>query len=174
MYFFALSHAPAVLLMPIANCTPETSAPVREPAVLFLPKKLPARKVRTSPKASGQLFPSGKSCGDPDEPVVIRGLASLQKLVELQTALCHHVLCCIANGRHGHGAEGEGGHGTQQQASEGLGCSTTTVAMTARTVYAPKSARLTSAADPMAKPLPMAAVVLYAASKASVIFTLPC
>jgi hypothetical protein len=40
--------------------------------------------------------------------------------------------------------------------------------MSARTVYAEKRARDTRAAEPMAKPLPMAAVVLPAASSASV------
>ena len=40
--------------------------------------------------------------------------------------------------------------------------------MPARVTYAPNSASDTSAAEPMAKPLPMAAVVLPAASSASV------
>eukprot|EP00395_MALV-II_sp_L67-2_P000049 gene48-gene463 len=31
MYFLALSHAPPELLMLIASCTPETSAPERTP-----------------------------------------------------------------------------------------------------------------------------------------------
>jgi hypothetical protein len=38
-----------------------------------------------------------------------------------------------------------------------------------RVMKAPKRARDTRAADPMAKPLPMAAVVLPAASRASVL-----
>ena len=38
----------------------------------------------------------------------------------------------------------------------------------ARTVKTPKSAKLTKASEPIAKPLPMAAVVLPAASKQSV------
>ena len=43
-----------------------------------------------------------------------------------------------------------------------------TLVISARTVKAPKSAKLTKAADPMAKPLPISAVVLPAASKQSV------
>merc|ERR1719221_1002998 len=41
MYFFALSQAPSVLLMLIAICTPDTKAPVRSPAVQFLPNAAP-------------------------------------------------------------------------------------------------------------------------------------
>lgn len=41
MYFFALSQAHPVLLMLIAICTPDTNAPVSNPAVQFLPNATP-------------------------------------------------------------------------------------------------------------------------------------
>ena len=44
MYFFALSQAPPVLLMEMANCTPDNREPVNKPNTAFTPKKVPAIK----------------------------------------------------------------------------------------------------------------------------------
>lgn len=41
IYFFALSHAPPVLDMEIAYCTPEINAPGNIPAIALGPKKIP-------------------------------------------------------------------------------------------------------------------------------------
>merc|ERR1719388_516926 len=53
MYFFELSHAPPVLLMEIANCTLETIAPERSPAVAFFPKPKPATSGERMTNAPG-------------------------------------------------------------------------------------------------------------------------
>merc|ERR1712186_213172 len=55
MYFFELSHAPPVLLMEMANCTLDTSAPESKPAQAFLPKPRPATsglRITRAPGAS--------------------------------------------------------------------------------------------------------------------------
>merc|ERR1711981_887838 len=53
MYFFELSQAPPVLLIEIANCTLDTIAPERSPAVAFFPKPKPATSGERITKAPG-------------------------------------------------------------------------------------------------------------------------
>merc|ERR1719188_2608632 len=54
MYFLELSQAPPELLMEMASCTLETSAPERRPAQAFFPKPSPATsglKITSAPGA---------------------------------------------------------------------------------------------------------------------------
>merc|ERR1712046_57097 len=56
MYFLELSQAPPVLLMEMASCTLETSAPESNPAHAFFPKPMPAISGLPITKAPGAII----------------------------------------------------------------------------------------------------------------------
>eukprot|EP00955_Chlamydomonas_euryale_P076870 362807-Chlamydomonas_euryale.AAC.10 len=56
MYFLALSHAPPVLDMDTASCTPDTRPPVSMPASACVPKSAPIRMGDNITSAPGAII----------------------------------------------------------------------------------------------------------------------
>jgi hypothetical protein len=59
MYFLALSHAPPVLDMEMANWTPDNRAPVSIPKTALTPKKVPAMRGENRTRAPVGVWVGG-------------------------------------------------------------------------------------------------------------------
>jgi len=102
---------------------------------------------------------------------VIHDSISLLLLSDLVIGLneFHHSVSGISDGSHGEGSEEIWEHSTDKESSELGGLRISTEVSPILVMKAPKRASPTRQADPIAKPLPTAAVVFPAASRASVI-----
>merc|ERR1719487_1260623 len=168
MYFFALSQAPPVFDMEMASMTPETRAPTRRPAAAFLPKKTPQRRGLSRTSAPGGSISRRDArveiCTQWSYsglwPCMINGNWRLHSRTMSLAAIPTDFIV-IAENQYGIIAP----YKTPEKVH---GLRTSTWWTSARAVYAPKRASDTKAADPIANPFPTAAVVLPAASNASV------
>ena len=173
-YFLALSQAPPVLEDEMAIWMEETIAPASMPATASTPRKMPnARGVVITKMAGGTISRSTRRWRWRCSARGRGGRAALQQagdLAELARHFLDHLVRGLAHGLHGHGGEPVGDHRAEDERREDERVTrlTSVSARPERVTNAPKSARPTRHADPMAKPLPMAAVVLPAASSASV------
>mmetsp|Transcript_957 Transcript_957/g.3021 ORF Transcript_957/g.3021 Transcript_957/m.3021 type:complete len:255 (+) Transcript_957:490-1254(+) len=177
-YFFALSHAPPVFDCEMASCTPETSAPTRRPETACTPRSAPTRigeRITSMPggtislsDASVEILMHLAWSGGPwpGVPSSRPGISANWRATSLTMAIAAvpTLFIVIAVNQYGIIAPMK-----SMQKVIGLSTLTPDASMPMRVTKPPKSASETSAAEPIAKPLPIAAVVLPAASSASVL-----
>mmetsp|Transcript_55567 Transcript_55567/g.126327 ORF Transcript_55567/g.126327 Transcript_55567/m.126327 type:complete len:290 (+) Transcript_55567:2-871(+) len=178
MNFLALSQAPPVLDMEMASCTPLTRPPVRRPNTAYTPKKVPATRGASITSAEGATISRSEASVEIlmhlSRPAATTSLGAVPAMrressanwrftsVTMAPAASPTDFIVMALNQYGSMAP-------SRRKEKVRGSSTLTpVSMPRRTTKAPYRARETSAAEPMANPLPMAAVVLPAASRASV------
>mmetsp|Transcript_11980 Transcript_11980/g.51407 ORF Transcript_11980/g.51407 Transcript_11980/m.51407 type:complete len:315 (-) Transcript_11980:143-1087(-) len=175
--FLALSQAPPVLLAEMASCTPDTSPPASSPTTASTPKNMPVTMGEVITRIAGgtisrsdasveilmQRAWSGGEC--PGAPSSSPGMVSNWRFTSLTISIAATPTDFMVMALNQYGSIDP----TSKNANTtGLSMFTPRSSTAVRVTKAAVSARDTSAAEPMAKPLPMAAVVLPAASSASV------
>mmetsp|Transcript_20395 Transcript_20395/g.33832 ORF Transcript_20395/g.33832 Transcript_20395/m.33832 type:complete len:306 (-) Transcript_20395:1298-2215(-) len=181
-YFLALSQAPPVLAWEMASWTPEVRLPTSKPHTHSTPKKAPVmigEKMTSRPgrtislkEASVEILMhwlwSGSPCpGVPSRsPGISRNWRSTSLTMDMAavpTDFMHRAVNQYGSIAPMNKKEKVVGRNTLMTTWPSLTSPLT------RAMKPPNSARDTRAAEPMAKPFPMAAVVLPAASRASVL-----
>mmetsp|Transcript_3243 Transcript_3243/g.10111 ORF Transcript_3243/g.10111 Transcript_3243/m.10111 type:complete len:288 (-) Transcript_3243:1611-2474(-) len=177
-YFLALSQAPPVLLADMASCTPLSSPPARRPATLCTPNSVPVTigdRMTSRPGAtisrrlaSVEILMQRAWSGGPWPGVPSRrpGMVSNWRLTSLTISIAASPTDFIVSAENQYGSMLP----TRSDAKTvGASMLTPPLSTPVRVTKAAVSASDTSAAEPIANPLPMAAVVLPAASSASVL-----
>mmetsp|Transcript_5154 Transcript_5154/g.15488 ORF Transcript_5154/g.15488 Transcript_5154/m.15488 type:complete len:245 (+) Transcript_5154:1796-2530(+) len=174
-YFLALSQAPPVLEAEMASWTPEMRAPTRTPARVLTPKRVPTTRGVKMTKAPGGPISAREACVEISMHFLYSGFVvpSIKPGIVLNCLLTSSTMAraalptlfmVMALNQYGSIAPIKSPGKTFLSRMEALAKS-----ISARVTYAPKRAKDTRAAEPMAKPFPTAAVVFPAASRASVL-----
>mmetsp|Transcript_5806 Transcript_5806/g.19190 ORF Transcript_5806/g.19190 Transcript_5806/m.19190 type:complete len:336 (-) Transcript_5806:574-1581(-) len=180
--FFALSQAPPVFEAEIASCTPDTRPPARSPTTASTPKNTPVKIGAVITRMAGGTISrrlasveilmhrswSGGAC--PGVPSNKPGMVSNWRFTSLTISIAATPtdFMVMALNQYGNMLPIN-----RNAKTTGFSMFTPLSSTAVRVTNAAVRARETSAALPMAKPLPIAAVVFPAASRASVFSRTP-
>mmetsp|Transcript_40021 Transcript_40021/g.73920 ORF Transcript_40021/g.73920 Transcript_40021/m.73920 type:complete len:324 (+) Transcript_40021:319-1290(+) len=192
-YFLALSQAPPVLDWEMASWTPETMPPARRPQTELTPKRMPKMMGESMTRAPGRIisrreasveilmqaaWSGGAWPGVPwSRPGISRNWRATSLTISMAAVPTDFMVMAVNQyGSMAPMTREAKAIGSRMLTPLARGTSLASLAPLAsltawvwtRVTKAPKRARDTRAAEPMAKPLPTAAVVLPAASRASV------
>ncbi len=178
MCFLALSHAPPALAMNKASMTPVRVAPANRPPSVSTPSTLPASTGAATAVTPGRIISRSAARVEMSTHRALSGFAvpSMRPAISRNCRRTSWTMPSAARPTAVivEAAMKNGRMPPRKSPITTFGLATFRVIGSApggvtALVYALKSARAVSAAEPMAKPLPMAAVVLPSASRPSVI-----
>mmetsp|Transcript_7198 Transcript_7198/g.19780 ORF Transcript_7198/g.19780 Transcript_7198/m.19780 type:complete len:260 (-) Transcript_7198:1525-2304(-) len=176
-YFLALSHAPPVLDAEMASWTPEAMPPARRPTTASTPKNIPVAMGAVMTRMAGGTISRRDASVEilmhlawsggpwPGVPSRRPGMVSNWRLTSLTISIAATPTDFMVMAENQYGSMDPM---RRKENTVGFSRFTPFSSTSVRVTNAAVSASDTSAAEPMAKPLPMAAVVLPAASRASV------